>query len=97
LTAKQLSKIQSDIQEEIHQNRESLHELREIDLPREASIRRWLQTEIEVLQARLDFPVDGELEELDQMLDTRTSLSRAAKRRILARLRARLAELQPVG
>jgi hypothetical protein len=50
-----------------------------------------------VLQARLDFPTDGELEQLDQMLDTRTSLSRAAKRRILARLRARLAELQPAG
>jgi hypothetical protein len=64
---------------------------------REASVRRWLQVEIAVLQARLDHPTDDVLMELDEMLDTRTSLGRAAKRRILARLHARLDELQPAG
>ncbi len=50
-----------------------------------------------MLQARLAYPTDEVLEQLDELLDTRISLSRAAKRNILARLHARLAELQPGG
>jgi hypothetical protein len=95
LTPQQLAGIQSDIREEIHQDRKQLRALREVELPHEPSVRRWLQTEIAVLQARLDFPADEELEQLDQMLDTLTALSRSGKRHILARLHARLAELQP--
>jgi hypothetical protein len=86
--------IQSEIKDEIHADRKDLHQLREIEVSHEPSVRRWLQTEIAVLEARLAFPTD---EVLDQMLDTRISLSRAAKRNILARLHARLAELQPGG
>jgi hypothetical protein len=97
LTDAQLAEIRSDIREEIHEDRQALQELREIEVPDEASIRRWLQVEIDVLQARLAFPTDEVLGQLDQMLDTRTSLNRAAKRRILARLHARLDELQPGG
>jgi hypothetical protein len=97
LTGAQLAAIQGDIQKEIRQDRNALNGLAEIDVPREASIRRWLQVEIAVLQARLAYPTDEVLEELDHMLDTRTSLSRGAKRRILGRLHARLAELQPGG
>jgi hypothetical protein len=97
LTAPQLAAIRSSVQDEIQQDRNALHQLREIDVPHEASVRRWLQTEIAVLKARLDHPGDPELEELDHMLDMRTSLSKAAKRRILAQLHARLAELQPGG
>jgi hypothetical protein len=97
LTQQQLAAIQDDVQDEIQQDRQHLRALREVDLPHEPSVRRWLQTEIAVLKARLDFPADKELEQLDQMLDTRTALSRSAKRRILARLRARLDELQPAG
>jgi hypothetical protein len=97
LTDTQIAGIQSAIQDEIHQDRMELHELGEIDVPHEASVRRWLQTEIAVLKARLAFPTDEVLEQLDQMLDTRESLSRSAKRHILARLHARLAELQPGG
>jgi hypothetical protein len=89
--------IQSEIKDEIHADRKDLHQLREIEVSHEPSVRRWLQTEIAVLEARLDHPGDPELEELDHMLDTRTSLSKAAKRRILAQLHARLAELQPGG
>jgi hypothetical protein len=97
LTGAQIAAIQSDIQEEIHQDRKELHELREIDVAHEASIRRWLQAEIAVLHARLAHPTDEVLEQLDHMLDTRTSLSQSGKRHILQRLHARLAELQPGG
>jgi hypothetical protein len=97
LTGKQIAAIQSDIREEIHQDRKELQELREIDVAHEASIRRWLQAEIAVLHARLAHPTDEVLEQLDQMLDTRTSLSQSGKRHILQRLHARLAELQPAG
>jgi hypothetical protein len=89
--------IQSEIKDESHADRKDLHQLREIEVSHEPSVRRWLQTEIAVLKARLDHPGDPEVEELDHMLDTRTSLSKAAKRRILAQLHARLAELQPGG
>jgi hypothetical protein len=89
--------IRSDIREEIQADRNGLNALREIDVPGEASIRRFLQVEIAVLQARLAYPTDEVLEQLDQMLDTRRSLSREAKRKILARLDARLRELQAGG
>lgn len=66
-------------------------------MPHEASVRRLLQTEIAVLDARLAFPTDEVLKQLDEMLDTRTSLSRAANRHVLTQLHARLAELQRGG
>jgi hypothetical protein len=97
LTGAQIAAIQSDIQEEIHQDRKELHQLREIDVAHEASIRRWLQAEIAVLHARLAHPTDEVLEQLDHMLDTRTTLSQSRKRHILQRLHARLAELQSGG
>jgi hypothetical protein len=83
-----------DVRQELREDLQALRELREIDVPHEASVRRWLQVEIAVLQARMTYPTDEVLEQLDQMLDTRTTLDRAAKRRILAQLHARLAELQ---
>jgi hypothetical protein len=97
LTPEQFAAIQSEIKDELHADRNNLHELREIDVPHEPSVRRWLQTEIAVLEARLAFPTDEVLIELDEMLDTREALSRAGKRRVLARLHARLTELQPGG
>jgi hypothetical protein len=97
LTGEQLAAIQSEIRDQIHEDRKELHELREIDVPHEASVRRLLQTEIAVLDARLAFPTDEILKQLDEMLDTRTSLSRAANRHVLTQLHARLAELQPGG
>jgi hypothetical protein len=97
LTREQFAAIQSEIKDEIHADRKDLHELREIDVPHEPSVRRWLQTEIAVLEARLAFPTDEVLMQLDEMLDTREALSRGGKRRVLARLHARLAELQPGG
>jgi hypothetical protein len=97
LTSAQIAAIQSDIREEIHQDKKELLELREIDVPHEASIRRLLQAEIAILHARLTFPTDEVLEQLDHMLDTRDALSRAGKKHVLERLHARLAELQPGG
>jgi hypothetical protein len=97
LTREQLGAIQSEIRDQIHEDRMELHELRQIEVPHEASIRRLLQTEIAVLHARLAFPTDEVLQQLDEMLDTRTSLSRAANWRVLTQLHARLAELQPGG
>jgi hypothetical protein len=89
----QLGAIQSDIQEEIHQDRKQLKEFREIDVAHEASIRRWLQVEIAVLNARLAHPTDEVLMQLDEMLDSRTTLSKSGKRRLLQQLHARLDEL----
>ena len=66
-------------------------------MPREASVRRWLQVEIAVLQARLAYPTDEVLEQLDQMLDAQGALSLERERRVLARLHARLAKLQAGG
>jgi hypothetical protein len=86
-----------DVRQEIREDLQALRELRKIDVPHEASVRRWLQVEIAVLQARMTYPTDEVLEQLDQTLDTRTTLSRAEKRRILAQLHARLAELQGGG
>ena len=97
LTGAQIAAIQSDIREEIHADRRELRALREVGVPHEASVRRSLQTEIAILEARLAFPTDEVLVQLDQMLDTRESLSRAGKRHVLARLHARLAELQSGG
>ena len=93
LSGAQLAAMKSDIQGEIHQDRKELNQLREVDVAHEASIRRWLQVEIAVLHARLAHPADEVLMQLDQMLDTRTSLNPRAKRRVLARLQARLNEL----
>jgi hypothetical protein len=89
--------IQSEIEDEIHADRKDLHQLREIEVSHEPSVRRWLQTEIAVLEARLAFPTNEVLIQLDEMLDTREALNRWGKRRVLARLHARLAELQPGG
>jgi hypothetical protein len=89
--------IQSEIKDEIHADRKDLHQLREIEVSHEPSVRRWLQTEIAVLEARLAFPTNEVLIQLDEMLDTREALNREGKRLVLARLHARLAELQPGG
>jgi hypothetical protein len=93
----QLRAIRRDIREEIRQDREGLDALGEIDVPDETSRRRWLQVEIAVLKARLAYPTDVALQQLDQMLDTQNSLSREAKRNIMKRLHGRLRELKAGG
>jgi hypothetical protein len=97
LTREQFAAIRSMIKDEIQADRKDLLELREIDVPREPSVRRWLQTDIAVLNARLAFPTDEVLMQLDEMLDTQGVLSLARERRVLERLHARLAKLQRGG
>jgi hypothetical protein len=97
LTQRQFAAIENDVEQEIHQDRKELHKLHKVDVPHEASVRRWLQTEIAVLEARRAFPADEVLMDLDQMLDTRELLSQQGKRRVLGRLHARLTEIRPGG
>jgi hypothetical protein len=99
LTGMQIAAIQSDIQKEIHTDRKGLKELREIDVPREVSIRRYLQVRLQVLHARLQYPIDEVLEEIDENMtdDGDTFLSKGEKRNTLEELHARLAQLQAGG
>ena len=97
VTAEQFAAIRSEIRDEIQADRKDLNELREIDVPNEPSVRRWLQTDIAVLKARLAFPTDEVLMQLDEVLDTQGALSLERERRVLARLHARLAKLQAGG
>ena len=46
VTAEQFAAIRSEIKDEIQADRKDLQELREIDVPHEPSVRRWLQTDI---------------------------------------------------
>jgi len=102
VTGAQFAEMRSEIREEIHQERKELNELREIDVeidvPREALVRRWLQVRLQVLQARLAYPTDEVLEQIDENMtdDGQPFLGKAAKRSILEQLHARLAEL-PAG
>jgi hypothetical protein len=99
LTGAQIAAIQSDIQEEIHRDRKELKELRHIDVRHEVSVRRWLQVRLQVLHARLAYPTDEVLEQIDENMtdDGDTFLSKGEKRSTLTELHARLAELQPGG
>ena len=53
--------------------------------------------QISVLGARLLFPTDEVLQQMDDSLDRRTGLGRVAMRTMLAKLNARLVELQAGG
>jgi hypothetical protein len=55
---------------------------------------RWLEMRISVLTARLQYPTDEVLQQLEQTVEARKSLGRKALRRFLDQLNTRLAELQ---
>jgi hypothetical protein len=94
-----LGAIRQEIRQEIHQDRKELKELRRIDAPHEASIRQWLHVRLQVLRARLAYPTDDVLEQIDENMtdDGDTFLSNGEKRSTLKELHARLAELQAGG
>jgi hypothetical protein len=94
-----LGAIRREIRQEIHQDRKELKELRRIDVPHEASIRQWLHVRLQVLRARLAYPTDEVLEQIDENMsdDGDTFLSNGEKRSTLKELHARLAELQAGG
>jgi len=97
LTGEQIAAIKSNIQGEIHQDRKELKQLGQIDVRHEVSIRRWLQVRLQVLHARLTYPTDEVLQQIDENMtdDGDTFLSKGEKRSTLTELHARLAELQP--
>jgi hypothetical protein len=99
LTGTQIAAIQSDIQKEIHMDRKELKGLRAVDVPREASLRRYLQVRLQVLHARLVYPIDEVLQEIDENMsdDGDTFLSKGEKRSTMQELHARLAQLQAGG
>ena len=77
------------------EDRQELKQLHHIEVPHEQSIRRWLRVQLQVLQARRTYPTDEVLKQIDESMGSEpTLLHKAEKRRILARLNARLAELQ---
>ena len=99
LTGMQIAAIQSDIQKEIHMDRKELKGLRAIDVPREAALRRYLQVRLQVLHARLVYPIDEVLQEIDENMtnDGDTFLSKGEKRSTMQELHVRLAQLQAGG
>ena len=57
-----------------------------------------VRVELQVLQARRTYPTDEVLKQIDESMGSEpTRLPKAEKRRILARLNARLAKLQGGG
>jgi hypothetical protein len=99
LTGMQIAAIQSDIQKEIHLDRKELKELRVIDVRREGSLHRYLHVRLQVLHARLVYPIDEVLQEIDENMtdDGDTFLSKGEKRSTMRELHARLAELHAGG
>jgi hypothetical protein len=89
--------IQSEIKDEIHADRKDLHQLREIEVSTSPQFADGCRQRLPYSKPGWIIRATPSSKKLDHMLDTRTSLSKAAKRRILAQLHARLAELQPGG
>ena len=55
---------------------------------------RWLEVRIAVLRARLDFPTDEVLKQLEQTVESRKKLNRKKEQKFLDQLKARLAQLE---
>jgi hypothetical protein len=94
LTGQQLSQIRVGVRHEIHDDKQDLKQLRQGKLPHEPAIRRLLEARLAVDEARLLYPADDVLEQLDQTLDKRKSLGRAAMGSLVEQLDTRLSELQ---
>jgi hypothetical protein len=94
-----LAAIREDIHEEIDRIQERLHQLEKQHSETKQSARkeRWLQVRIAVLKARLQYPTDEVLQQLELTVEARQSLGRNAMRKFLDQLNARLADLQSPG
>jgi hypothetical protein len=90
-----LGAIREDIHEEIDRVENKLHRLEKQNSETKQSERktRWMQMRIAVLTARLQYPTDEVLRQLEQTVEARGSLGRKAYRTFLDQLNARLAEL----
>ena len=94
VTQDQLSAMRIGVRQEIHADMKGLKRLQQVDVPREPAVRRLLDMRLSVDEARLLYPADDVLNQLDQTLDKRKSLSRAAMRTFLDQLNTRLVEIQ---
>jgi len=94
-----LGPIREDIQEEMDRIQKRLHRLekKHSDSKNSARKSRWLEMRISVLTARLQYPTDEVLQQLEQTVEARQSLGRKALRQFLDQLNTRIAELQSPG
>lgn len=90
-----LGAIRTELQHDIHQVEEELHHFKE-EHGGEAHkdrVHRLLEMRLAVFEARLLYPTDPVLEQLENTLEHRQRLGRKKMKEILAELNARLAEL----
>jgi hypothetical protein len=94
-----LGAIRQDIHEELDRIQKRLHRLekKHSDSKKSARKSRWLEMRISVLTARLQYPTDEVLQQLEQAVEARQSLGRKALRRFLDQLNTRIVELQSGG
>jgi hypothetical protein len=90
-----LGAIREDVHEEMDRIWKKLHRLEKQNSDTKKSDRksRWLKMRIAVLTARLQYPTDEVLQQLEQTVEARKSLGRKKYRKFLDRLNARLAQL----
>ena len=91
-----LGAIRENIDEEMDRIQKRLHRLEKQDSDTKKSERRsrWLEMRIAVLKARLDYPTDEVLKQLEETVEARERLGRKKFRNFLDQLNTRLAELQ---
>ena len=94
-----LAAIRDDIHDELDRIRERLHRLEEqnVDTKEEARKSGWLEMRIAVLKARLQYPTDEVLQQLEQRVEARKSLGRKKHQKFLHQLNTRLAQLSAGG
>jgi hypothetical protein len=96
-----LAAIRDDIHDEMVRIQERLEglEKRHSDMKNSARVRRveWLELRIDVLRARLQYPTDEVLQQLEQSVEARKSLGPQARRNFRQELNRRLAQLQTGG
>ena len=91
-----LGAIREDINEELDRIRKRLHRLEKQNGDTKESARksRWLEMRIAVLRARLQYPTDDVLQQLEQTVESRKLLGPKKHRKFLEKLNTRLAELE---
>ena len=94
-----LGAIREDIHDEMDRIETRLHQLEKEHSESKQSERkeRWLEMRISVLTARLRYPTDEVLKQLEQQVEARDSLGRKAWRTFLDQLNTRIVELQNGG
>src|SRR5262249_6946824 len=94
-----LGAIRENIHEEVDRVETRLHRLEKQHSETKQSARkeRWLEMRISVLTARLQYPTDEVLQQLEQEVEARQSLGRKKLREFLDRLSRRLTELHSGG